>query len=340
MCGHWKDELAALEKGLLALEQQRREARSTRVKTAPRYEPAADAAESLLVIHQPVRAAPAGKPLTLTAEVRAPAGIKWVRLRFRSVNQYDDYLTLPMQPADSAGHYQAIVPAEQLKAKFDFMYFLEAMDNRGHGKIYPDLNQTTPYIVVRLTREALLCLPMRTARAIRKPGESSPVPAITTRLHLSGARFSPCRTWRYTLWRQWTPSRPRIAFIGLNPSTADETHDDPTVRRCIGFARRWGFGGMEMLNIFAFRSTNPRLLRTVPDPVGPGNRAALRRTCRRSAMIVVCWGGWGRLFDRGEAVIDLLGDLPLRCLGVTKDGHPKHPLYLSSETLAIRFQRR
>jgi hypothetical protein len=160
---------------------------------------------------------------------------------------------------------------------------------------------------------------------------------MTTRLHLSGAGFSPCRRWRYTLWRQWSLSSPKIAFIGLNPSTADETSDDPTVRRCIDFARRWGFGGMYMLNVFAYRSTDPRLLKTAVDPVGPGNRAALLRTCRRSKMTVACWGGWGRLFDRGRTVIELLRDSPLHCLGVTKGGHPKHPLYLPSETLATEF---
>jgi hypothetical protein len=178
---------------------------------------------------------------------------------------------------------------------------------------------------------------MSNAWSIPKSGKLSPGPAMTKQLHLSGARISPCRTWRYTLWRRWSTNKPTVAFIGLNPSTADETSDDPTVRRCIGFARRWGYGGMNMLNIFAFRSTNPRLLRTAANPVGPGNRAALKRTCHRSAMIVACWGGWGRLFDRGEAVIDLLSEVRLHCLGLTKDGHPKHPLYLSSETLARDF---
>jgi hypothetical protein len=85
----------------------------------------------------------------------------------------------------------------------------------------------------------------------------------------SGADFSPCRTWRYKLSRRWSLTGPMIAFVGLNPSTADEIDDDPTVRRCIGFARRWGFSGMYMLNVFAYRSTNPRELRTATDPVGP-----------------------------------------------------------------------
>jgi hypothetical protein len=138
---------------------------------------------------------------------------------------------------------------------------------------------------------------------------------MTTRLHLSGARFSPCRTWRYVLWRQWSLSSPKIAFIGLNPSTADETNDDPTVRRCIGFARRWGFGGMYMLNVFAYRSTNPKELKTADDPVGPRNDASLAKICRRCEMVVACWGVWGRLFDRSQAVIKLLNGIPIHCLG-------------------------
>ena len=155
----------------------------------------------------------------------------------------------------------------------------------------------------------------------------------------TGARFSPCRTWRYKLWRRWSPAGPMVAFIGLNPSTADEINDDPTVRRCLGFARRWGFGGMYMLNVFAYRSTNPRALMAAADPVGPRNGAALRTTCRRCDMVVVCWGVWGRLCDRGEVVIELLGGMPIHCLGTTREGHPKHPLYLRSSTMPVRFPR-
>ena len=106
----------------------------------------------------------------------------------------------------------------------------------------------------------------------------------------SGAGFSLCRTWRYKLWRRWSSAGPTVAFIGLNPSTADELNDDPTIRRCIGFARHWGFGGMYVLNVFAFRSTNPRALRGAADPVGPRNNAALLTTCRRCDMVVACWG--------------------------------------------------
>jgi hypothetical protein len=118
-------------------------------------------------------------------------------------------------------------------------------------------------------------------------------PTINPTVMKSGASFSPCRTWRYRLSRRWLPAGPMIAFIGLNPSTADEVNDDPTVRRCIGFARRWGFGGMYMLNVFGYRSTKPQALRTAADPIGPRTDAVLRTTCRRSTMVVACWGVWG-----------------------------------------------
>ena len=101
LCGHWKDELAALEKGLAALERQQRESKpDAAAKPAPRFRPSASASDGTApeVIHQPVTTAPAGKPLTITAEVRDPSGVKWVRLRYRSVNQHQDYRTLPMLP--------------------------------------------------------------------------------------------------------------------------------------------------------------------------------------------------------------------------------------------------
>jgi hypothetical protein len=152
LCGHWRDELAALEKGVAALERQRKalpEAEGT--KAAPRYQAAGDG-EPPVVVHRPVATAPAGKPLTITAEVRAPAGVKWVRLRYRGVNQQLDYQTLPLEPTGEKDQYKAVVPADQLAPKWDFMYFIEVMDKKGNGRIYPDFNRETPYIVVRLTR--------------------------------------------------------------------------------------------------------------------------------------------------------------------------------------------
>jgi hypothetical protein len=153
LCGHWRDELAALEKGVAALEQQRRALREAEgTKTAPRYRAASGAGEPPVVVHRPITTAPAGKPLTITAEVRGPVGVKWVRLRYRGVNQQLDYQTLPLEPTGEKDQYQVVVPADQVAPKWDFMYFFEVMDKHGTGRIYPDFNRETPYIVVRLVR--------------------------------------------------------------------------------------------------------------------------------------------------------------------------------------------
>lgn len=151
----------------------------------------------------------------------------------------------------------------------------------------------------------------------------------------SSAVFSPCRRYRYVLRRIWDRTTPPAMFVGLNPSTADEVKDDPTVRRCIGYARRWGFGGLVMTNIFAFRSTDPNALVELDDPVGPRNDAWLRRLQRRAGVVVAAWGVWGSLGDREGRVMELL-DEPW-CLGVTKQGSPRHPLYLRSDARRRRY---
>jgi hypothetical protein len=155
LCGHWRDELPALEKGLSALERKRRELPSVAAtKPAPRYVVLPDDARGRgpVVVHQSITAAPASKPLAITAQVRAPSGVKWVRLRYRNVNQHEDYRTLPMLPTNEKDCYRAVVPSEHISPTWDFMYLMEIMDNRGNGRIYPDLNKDTPYIVVRTGR--------------------------------------------------------------------------------------------------------------------------------------------------------------------------------------------
>ena len=106
---------------------------------------------------------------------------------------------------------------------------------------------------------------------------------------LGSAVFSACGRWRYRLTRQWN-SGPQVVFIGLNPSTADAMLDDPTIRRCMDFARRWGFHGLTMINAFAFRSTDPRQLLATPDPIGPQNNRIIRNTCRNAPLIIAAWG--------------------------------------------------
>ncbi|MCB7129847.1 MAG: DUF1643 domain-containing protein [Candidatus Brocadiales bacterium] len=149
----------------------------------------------------------------------------------------------------------------------------------------------------------------------------------------NGAIFSDDRVYRYLLWRTWDMSmeQDRVMFIGLNPSTADETEDDPTIRRCIRFAQRWGYGGLYMTNIFGYRSTTPKELSKLGvEPIGPANDSWLVAYRQRSQLVIAAWGTGGALGSRGETVKELLPDL--HCLGVTKKGHPKHPLYLKANT--------
>lgn len=157
---------------------------------------------------------------------------------------------------------------------------------------------------------------------------------------ISGARFSEDRVYRYALWRDWNPLlKKRIAWIGLNPSTADEVKNDPTVRRCILFSQRWGFDQMVMLNIFALRSTNPGKLFDVADPVGEENDQVIEDEVKSAEKVVCAWGVHGRLNGRGRQVIEMLSGSRFKghvfCLGQNKDGSPKHPLYLKSNTVLV-----
>lgn len=148
----------------------------------------------------------------------------------------------------------------------------------------------------------------------------------------SGAEFSDCRTYRYVLWRKWNWQgyANQLMFIGLNPSTADEAKDDPTVRRCIRFAKDWGFGGVLMLNVFAFRATNPRDMKAAADPVGPANDEAFGYRRTQVGLIVAAWGTYCPP-ERAHTVCRAIGK-PIHCLGRTKDGSPRHPLYLRADS--------
>lgn len=155
LSGHWKDELGYLEKGLAALEQKRGEFKAEgTVKTAPHFKVASDVNidPQFKIIHNRVTNALLDRPITVSVKVNAPAGVKWVRLRYRNVNQEQDFKTLQMVSAGEKDSYQAIVPTEQINTKWDFMYFIEVMDNNGNGRIYPNLNIETPYIIVKLIR--------------------------------------------------------------------------------------------------------------------------------------------------------------------------------------------
>ena len=158
---------------------------------------------------------------------------------------------------------------------------------------------------------------------------------------IGSAEISLCGRYRYELRRCWDFRRPAIAWIGLNPSTADADQDDPTLRRCIGFSQAWGYGALVMLNLFALRATDPRAMLAAPEPEGPRNDEFLcgwagppSGRFEGVAAIVCAWGNHGAHRARAANVLQLLGDRYLLSLGVTKHGHPRHPLYVAGDTLA------
>lgn len=145
------------------------------------------------------------------------------------------------------------------------------------------------------------------------------------------AILSKCETYRYSLTRTWDPSKPRVTVIGLNPSTADGTKDDNTIRKCIGFAKNWDFGELVMVNLFAFRATNPADMMKATDPIGPENDEYLALVCDSSKTVIVAWGNHGKHLNREKEVIEMLTKgykLELMCLGKTMQGTPRHPLYV------------
>lgn len=142
-----------------------------------------------------------------------------------------------------------------------------------------------------------------------------------------GANISPDGNYRYSLFREWDKGKGSVGFIGLNPSTADADLDDPTIRRCVGFARAWGYGSLYMLNLFAFRATLPSTMLKAIYPVGPDNDAVLRAASRRVDLVVAAWGNLGAHRGRDDEVRAMFKGR-LHYLRLTTLGHPAHPLYL------------
>ena len=140
-----------------------------------------------------------------------------------------------------------------------------------------------------------------------------------------GAIFSACMKYRYVLWRTWNECKDKVLFICLNPSTADAHHNDPTVRRCIGFARAWNFGGMYLCNLFGLRATHPIHLHYAADPVGPDNDRVLADCATKARIIVAAWGNGGTYKGRDRAVQDAYPNYSI--IGWTGKGSPRHPLY-------------
>jgi len=159
--------------------------------------------------------------------------------------------------------------------------------------------------------------------------------------------FSPCRKYRYTLWREWgtLPGdddlfAPRksglrrgqyVQFIGLNPSTADETNDDPTIRRCINFAKDWGFGTLCMTNLFAFRATQPSDMMKEPEPVGPDNDTHLQLIAKKAGLVIAAWGTLGNHRGRADQVRSAIPNL--HAIGLSREGFPRHPLYVAGHAI-------
>lgn len=154
------------------------------------------------------------------------------------------------------------------------------------------------------------------------------------------ATFSPCRRYRYALWRDWRDLLGEdggfVMFVGLNPSTADETNDDPTIRRCIRFTQSWGYSRLCMTNLFAWRATKPEDMMAADNPVGPDNDATLLDLASRAAVVIAAWGVNGTHLGRDQAVRAFLPRL--HYLRLTADGHPGHPLYLPGALRPISWE--
>ena len=160
-------------------------------------------------------------------------------------------------------------------------------------------------------------------------------PTMIMRHHHKGdaasvAIYSDCETYRYGLTRIWQEDGRKALFVMLNPSTATEVQNDPTVERCERRARALGFGAFAVANIFAYRATDPALLRAQADPVGTQNDASIADAVAWADQIICAWGSHGAYLGRGATVTGLLRatQRPLFHLGLTQAGHPKHPLYV------------
>lgn len=148
-----------------------------------------------------------------------------------------------------------------------------------------------------------------------------------------GAEFSPCRKYRYALWRIWDESKPLVMFIGLNPSTANEETDDPTIRRVTRFAKDWGLGGVYMMNLFAWVTPYPSELKKCADPLGE-NDTWLCKIAAKCDRIIFAWGSFDEADDRAEQVIEAFDGYALK---INRNGSPRHPLYVPADTAPVKY---
>ena len=149
------------------------------------------------------------------------------------------------------------------------------------------------------------------------------------------AEFSKCKNYRYSLGRQWDSFLPRVLFVGLNPSRADENSDDPTIRRCINFAKAWGYGGLCIVNLFAFCTHDPKELFKAKNPIGPKNDSMIKKRIANFEKVILIWGNHGSFLKRNESILKLIKK-PF-CLKINKKGAPAHPLYLKGTLKPIPY---
>lgn len=153
------------------------------------------------------------------------------------------------------------------------------------------------------------------------------------------AVLSTCGTYRYELRRDWDADLPWCGWVMLNPSTADASVDDPTIRRCVNFAKSWGAGGIIVVNLFALRATKPTMLKKHYDPIGSRNDQFLREVAEEATAMVCAWGSNEMAVPRARTALSVMAEVgaPLRCLGTTKSGAPRHPLYVRGDQPLLPF---
>jgi hypothetical protein len=141
------------------------------------------------------------------------------------------------------------------------------------------------------------------------------------------AKLSTCEKYRYSLTREWDNTKEKVAFVLLNPSTADASQDDPTVRRCIAFAKCWGYGSIEIVNLFAYRTPHPSKLKEAGYLIGEGNDQYIMRAAESADLVVLGWGNHGTGLTWCREVVQLLKDKKPKALSFTQQKQPYHPLW-------------
>ena len=154
---------------------------------------------------------------------------------------------------------------------------------------------------------------------------------------MKDAIFDDTKKYRYSLTRVWNPKAGKVTFILLNPSTADALEDDPTVKKCYGFSNRWGYGAMEIVNLFALRATDPSELKNVNDPVGKDNDEYIIKAVESADLVILGWGNECSFSTRDIKLLKKIAKYNPHCLYINKSGKPKHPLYASYSLKPVEY---